>query len=178
MGALPCQLAGALFADEMGGDRQSFHVLLVEVVHILQVFEGFPPRAACEGGSSRRGTIDHRFILAGLGDTGDGRPTCTEIFRTTGIWPPGRGLSARMGQYHDEPSGDHPRLEEFDRGQWVQYAQERLQYHGYEPQDHKIDGFFGPMTKEAVRDFQGHWGLETTGVIDEQTWTLLEGTPA
>jgi hypothetical protein len=28
------------------------------------------------------------------------------------------------------------------------------------------------MTKEAVRDFQGHWGLEVTGVIDERTWEL------
>ena len=83
-----------------------------------------------------------------------------------------------MSQYHDEPFGDHPRLEEFDRGPWTQYAQERLQFHGFEPQDHKIDGLFGPMTKEAVRDFQGHWGLEVTGVIDEQTWQLLEGTPA
>jgi peptidoglycan hydrolase-like protein with peptidoglycan-binding domain len=81
-----------------------------------------------------------------------------------------------MSQYHDEPSGDHPQLEEFDRGPWVKYAQERLQIQGYEPQDHKIDGLFGPMTKEAVRDFQGHWGLPTTGVIDAETWQLLEGT--
>jgi len=91
---------------------------------------------------------------------------------------PGPCLSVGMSQYHDEPLGDHPRLEEFDRGPWTQYAQERLQFHGYEPQDHKIDGLFGPMTKEAVRDFQGHWGLEVTGVIDERTWELLEGTPA
>lgn len=83
-----------------------------------------------------------------------------------------------MGQYHDEPSGDHPRLEEFDRGQWVLYAQQRLQHHGFEPQDHKIDGYFGPMTKEAVRDFQGTYGLEVTGVIDERTWELLEGERA
>jgi peptidoglycan hydrolase-like protein with peptidoglycan-binding domain len=83
---------------------------------------------------------------------------------------------ASMGQYHDEPAGDHPQLEEFDRGQWVQYAQERLQIQGFEPQDHKIDGLLGPYTKEAVRDFQGHWGLPTTGVIDAATWQLLEGT--
>jgi peptidoglycan hydrolase-like protein with peptidoglycan-binding domain len=86
------------------------------------------------------------------------------------------GFDGRMGQYHDEPSGDHPRLEEFDRGQWTQYAQERLKLHGYEPQDHLIDGYFGPMTKEAVRDFQGHWNRSTTGVIDEDIWGLLEGT--
>jgi peptidoglycan hydrolase-like protein with peptidoglycan-binding domain len=99
-------------------------------------------------------------------------------------WLPERSLptarakdfDGRMGQYHDEPSGDHPRLEEFDRGQWTQYAQERLKLHGYEPQDHLIDGYFGPMTKEAVRDFQGHWNRSTTGVIDEDIWGLLEGT--
>ena len=87
-------------------------------------------------------------------------------------------FDGRMGQYHDEPSDDHPQLEEFDHGQWVHYAQERLQYHGFEPQDHKIDSYFGPMTKEAVRDFQGRYGLPTTGVIDRATWDLLEGTPA
>ena len=45
-------------------------------------------------------------------------------------------------------------------------------------QDHRIDGYFGPMTKEAVRDFQGRYGLPTTGVVDKATWDLLEGTPA
>jgi peptidoglycan hydrolase-like protein with peptidoglycan-binding domain len=90
--------------------------------------------------------------------------------------PRSSAFDGRMGQYHDEPSGDHPRLEEFDRGPWTKYAQEQLKLHGYEPQDHLIDGLFGPMTKEAVRDFQGHWGRTTDGVIDDDIWRLLEGT--
>ncbi len=81
----------------------------------------------------------------------------------------------RMGTYNEPFGGDHPQLEEFHKGEWVEYAQQLLTNHGYPPQDHRIDGYFGPMTKEAVRDFQGHWGLDTTGVIDERTWGLLEG---
>jgi hypothetical protein len=76
--------------------------------------------------------------------------------------------------YHDV-TGDHPDLEEFAKGDWVTYAQQLLQQAGYEPQDHKIDGFFGPMTKEAVRDFQGAHGLPTDGIIGAATWAALEG---
>lgn len=79
-----------------------------------------------------------------------------------------------MSNYHDV-SGDHPTLEEYASGEWVTYAQQLLQQAGYEPQDHKIDGKFGPMTKEAVRDFQGAHGLTVDGVIGPQTWAALEG---
>ena len=32
------------------------------------------------------------------------------------------------------------------------------------------DGVFGPMTQEAVRTFQGIFGLPQTGVVDYPTW--------
>jgi peptidoglycan hydrolase-like protein with peptidoglycan-binding domain len=83
-----------------------------------------------------------------------------------------------MSQYYDEPPGDYPQLEEFHKGPWVEKAQDLLTRHGYPPQDRRIDGLFGPMTKEAVRDFQGYWGLPVTGIIDARTWQLLEGTEA
>jgi peptidoglycan hydrolase-like protein with peptidoglycan-binding domain len=74
-----------------------------------------------------------------------------------------------------EVTGDHPELEEYTKGEWVLYAQQLLQKAGYEPQDHKIDGLFGPMTKEAVRDFQGAHGLKVDGIIGPKTWAALEG---
>lgn len=79
-----------------------------------------------------------------------------------------------MSQYH-EVSGDHPTLRRWTSGEWVSYAQQLLTNAGYPPQDQQIDGLFGPLTKEAVRDFQGAYGLEVDGVIGALTWTALEG---
>jgi hypothetical protein len=79
-----------------------------------------------------------------------------------------------MPTYH-EVTGDHPELSEYSKGDWVLYAQQLLQKAGYEPQDHKFDGLFGPITKEAVRDFQGANGLKVDGIIGPKTWAALEG---
>jgi len=76
--------------------------------------------------------------------------------------------------YHEE-TGDHPQLELYSKGDWVSYAQQLLDSQGFPPQDHKIDGFFGPMTQEAVRDFQGSHGLKVDGIIGPITWAALEG---
>ncbi len=38
----------------------------------------------------------------------------------------------------------------------------------------KVTGFFGPLTKEAIKRFQERHGLSVTGVVDEETHDLLE----
>lgn len=79
-----------------------------------------------------------------------------------------------MGQYH-EVTGDHPQLSLHASGEWVSYAQQLLTNAGFPPQDHQIDGLFGPLTKEAVRDFQGSHHLHVDGIIGPDTWAALEG---
>jgi hypothetical protein len=79
-----------------------------------------------------------------------------------------------MGQYH-EVTGDHPTLSIGASGEWVSYAQQLLTNAGYPPQDHQIDGLFGPLTNEAVRDFQGAHHLHVDGIIGPATWAALEG---
>lgn len=37
-----------------------------------------------------------------------------------------------------------------------------------------VDGVFGPMTQEAVRAFQGVFGLPVTGVVDYSTWYKIQ----
>jgi len=37
----------------------------------------------------------------------------------------------------------------------------------------KPDGIFGPLTTEAVVEFQRQFELEATGVVDFETWTLI-----
>jgi hypothetical protein len=84
--------------------------------------------------------------------------------------------------YHDV-SGDHPVLEEFTKGEWVEFAQKLLMTAGYAPSNPKtdngfnpeIDGFFGPNTKDAVVRFQTAHGLPADGVIGKETWVALEG---
>ena len=36
-----------------------------------------------------------------------------------------------------------------------------------------IDGIYDESTKNAVKDFQSKYGLEPTGIVDSETWTLL-----
>ncbi|MFZ2253559.1 MAG: peptidoglycan-binding domain-containing protein [Minisyncoccia bacterium] len=38
----------------------------------------------------------------------------------------------------------------------------------------KVTGYFGPLTKDALKRFQARHGAEVTGVIDEETRDLLE----
>ena len=37
----------------------------------------------------------------------------------------------------------------------------------------KRDGIFGPLTTEAVREFQRQFEMEVTGVVDFKTWTQI-----
>ena len=36
-----------------------------------------------------------------------------------------------------------------------------------------VDGFFGPQTEEAVRAWQGFFGLVVDGWVGAQTWKLV-----
>ena len=57
------------------------------------------------------------------------------------------------------------------KGQEVKDLQTRLSALGY--YSGKIDGEFGPGTKEAVTAFQKANGLEADGIVGEETRTLL-----
>lgn len=37
----------------------------------------------------------------------------------------------------------------------------------------QIDGYYGPETEEAIRQFQAYYGLPATGLIDRQTWNQM-----
>ncbi|NEQ71807.1 MAG: transporter substrate-binding domain-containing protein [Okeania sp. SIO2C9] len=51
--------------------------------------------------------------------------------------------------------------------------QTRLKQKGYYPG--AIDGIYGEQTQDAVYNFQISLGLEATAIVDEKTWTLLQG---
>lgn len=57
-----------------------------------------------------------------------------------------------------------------DQGQFVTSAQQALAAFGI---DVDADGFFGPGTESAVRDFQDRSGLPADGVIGDDTWEAL-----
>jgi Putative peptidoglycan binding domain len=59
---------------------------------------------------------------------------------------------------------------ELDEGKiWL--VQQALQNKGFDPGP--IDGILGPLTREAVRRFQDRYGMEASGVIDNQTLFAL-----
>ena len=50
--------------------------------------------------------------------------------------------------------------------------QNALVSHGYAVD---VDGYFGPGTEQAVRDFQRIEGLEVDGLVGPNTWSTLVG---
>ena len=59
-----------------------------------------------------------------------------------------------------------------DSGVAVEDVQQRLAIVGLLPEE-VIDGVFGNKTEDAVKAFQAQVGLESTGTIDEKTWSAL-----
>jgi peptidoglycan hydrolase-like protein with peptidoglycan-binding domain len=57
-----------------------------------------------------------------------------------------------------------------DKGDVVELAQEALNAWGA-PVD--ADGYFGPRTDSAVRDFQRAHGLSVDGIVGPATWPIL-----
>lgn len=64
-------------------------------------------------------------------------------------------------------------VQEGDRGTEVTTVQQRLQELGYFKAN--ITGYFGPLTKEAVMQFQQAKGLVPDGIVGENTLTALGG---
>ncbi len=58
------------------------------------------------------------------------------------------------------------------RGDDVAELQVRLAQFGFNPG--RIDGIFGPLTEEALRDFQRNCGLDPSGTLTRSTLTELE----
>jgi peptidoglycan hydrolase-like protein with peptidoglycan-binding domain len=53
----------------------------------------------------------------------------------------------------------------------IRKIQAALQKRGVDPGP--VDGIFGPKTKEAIRTFQGRYGMKPTGEVDNQTLFAL-----
>lgn len=59
------------------------------------------------------------------------------------------------------------------RGQKVLDLQQRLKLLGYDLGKYEVDSLFGEYTSNALKSFQQDRGLNSTGVLDEQTWQEL-----
>lgn len=55
-------------------------------------------------------------------------------------------------------------------GSDVKYVQQRLDKHGWTL---KVDGYYGPKTRDAVKTFQRHHKLTVDGVVGPKTWAAL-----
>lgn len=88
---------------------------------------------------------------------------------TDASYPISRVVSFRRAEAAAE--GGRPTLREGDRGLHVQDLQLQLAALNYA--HGRADGIFGPLTKAAVMAFQGAAGLETSGVVNADTWAAL-----
>jgi len=79
-----------------------------------------------------------------------------------------------------EVTGVEVLLRRGDRGDQVRGLQLQLRRLGFAPGP--VDGIFGPLTEQAVRQFQQSMGLPSTGLVDQVTWAAVQsavpgGTP-
>jgi hypothetical protein len=54
------------------------------------------------------------------------------------------------------------------------YVQSVINRYGIPTIQLKVDGRFGPKTKVAVAELQSRYGLPVNGIIDRQTWSLID----
>jgi N-acetylmuramoyl-L-alanine amidase len=64
-----------------------------------------------------------------------------------------------------------PELNQGDTGGYVWDLQHRLQQLGLYQQH--MDGYFGPITQQAVHQFQQNAGLTVDGTVGSETWNVL-----
>ena len=92
-----------------------------------------------------------------------------------------KGLSELQSEgikYEDVQNVYTTRLAEGSQGyevEIIQYYLASIAYFNENIPVIKIDGIFGPETKNATLAFQQYYGLPQTGEIDEQTWYRLRG---
>ncbi|MGH9280675.1 MAG: peptidoglycan-binding domain-containing protein, partial [Acidimicrobiales bacterium] len=67
-------------------------------------------------------------------------------------------------------ANDFPVLKVGSKGEDVRTVQRLVTHHGHPAAD---DGLFGPMTAQAVKDFQTAKGLTVDGIVGNQTWGAL-----
>lgn len=66
-------------------------------------------------------------------------------------------------------------LKKGDKCYQVKTVQRILRELGYEVKGKKIevDGSFGAVTDNCVKQFQKNWGLKVTGIVEQETWSRL-----
>ncbi len=89
-----------------------------------------------------------------------------------------RGL-ARLARTAAEPGAELPPpdvrrvIRQGSRGAAVSYAQERLNAH--DDAGLTVDAIFGPLTKQATREYQRTHGLVADAIVGRRTWASLDG---
>ncbi|WP_280436572.1 peptidoglycan-binding domain-containing protein [Nocardia carnea] len=68
-------------------------------------------------------------------------------------------------------ASSHPTLSRGSTGDCVYVAQKILYLIGF--RGTPLDGVFGPVTEQIVREYQGSAGIEADGIVGPDTWTAL-----
>jgi len=89
-------------------------------------------------------------------------------------------IQLSMAKWGQLGAAASPTLRRNDKGEAVAEAQRLLKAHlgqDWKPEDDG-EGFFGPRTDAAAREFQRRAGLQVDGVIGPKTWAALRGKRA
>jgi len=124
------------------------------------------------GGVLLARTVNGNLELARFSEAGRGDPPAPATSRPTTVPPLATTASPGVTcpSYTANPRQSPVKL--CQSGLPVENVQIRLVILGY---DIAIDGYFGPTTDAAVRQFQTDQGLESDGLVGPDTWAVLLG---
>jgi peptidoglycan hydrolase-like protein with peptidoglycan-binding domain len=116
---------------------------------------------------------DYRIVPSGVADSQTLGAITTALGGQNYGQNPGQNYGQNPGQnygqnYGCSTTGD---ICQGERSQRVTVVQQRLQNLGFFKGN--LSGYYGPATRDAVAQFQRYYGLETTGLVNYQTWQAL-----
>ncbi|MFI6314378.1 peptidoglycan-binding protein [Nocardia fusca] len=86
-------------------------------------------------------------------------------------------LATRDGQNTEHPcESARPKLSRGSTGDCVHFVQQVLYLEGF--RGTPLDGIFGPVTEQSVREYQESAGIKADGIAGPDTWAALIGESA
>lgn len=151
-----------------------FTRLIVSVIGVAAVLAG----ARAVDAELRRGEVSRSASAASQSRAAPTSPPSTDARRDA----PNRETEPAstmpafvpdLRQYGLLPIAEKPELQRGDDGVAVEYLQAVLRYEvGHD--EVEVDGLFGPATEAAVSSLQIFVGAAGTGVVDQNTWVVID----
>ena len=173
------EISNLFLTDLTEGDRGSEVYELQYLLSFIGAYSEEIPQISIDGvfGSATADAVRAFQRSYGISETGDVTyPTWDQLYRAyLGI------LDSLPSGYFDSTTLPYPGsvLRAGSTGQYVEALQNYLNYIGNtytQIPEIRVDGSYGPATENAVRAYQGIFGLTQSGIVSSQLWNSITST--